>query len=93
MSLVDFFGLDEPSEFHLLRNHLQRITHPHLTVKGHGDYYIEYIYKNKQIFEYFKYMSLYKKNLEEMKNDPLVNILHHGLLPYKAWEKWDIKKL
>ena len=38
MSLVDFLGLDEPSEYDLVRNHLQKVTHPHLTIRGHGDY-------------------------------------------------------
>ena len=43
MSLVDFLGLDEPSEYDLVRNHLQKVTHPQLTIRGHGDYHIEYI--------------------------------------------------
>lgn len=90
MSWSEFFGSDKPSELHLVRNQLQRITHPHLTVKGHGDYYIEYMHKNQHIFEYLKHMGLYKKNLEELGKDTSIKILNHGLLPYKAWEKWGV---
>lgn len=93
MSLIDFFGLDEPSEFHLLRNHLQRVTHPNLIVQGHGNYYIEYVVSGYQTFQYFKFSSQYEKNLMQMRQDTSFKIIKHGLLPYKAWEKWDIKKL
>lgn len=90
MSLIDFLGLDEPSEFHLIRNHLQRLTHTNLIVQGHGDYYIEYIFRSNQTFQYFKFSSQYEKNLIEMKQDTSIKILNHGLLPHKAWEKWGI---
>ncbi|TEU23383.1 hypothetical protein [Alkanindiges illinoisensis] len=79
-----------PRDFHLVRNHLQRITHPHLTIKGHGDYYIDYIDGDRQVLEYFKYMSLYRKNLEEMKKTSSIKILDHGLISNKAWEKWGL---
>lgn len=82
---------NKPSDFHLVRNHLQQITHPNLTIRGHGDYYLEYILNNKQIVEYFKSAGLYQKNLEEIKKETSVKILNHGRLPHKAWEKWEIK--
>lgn len=81
---------NEPREFDLVRNHLQRITHPGLIVQGYGDYYIEYIMRGYQTFEYFKSSSQYEKSLEQLKKEPSIKILKHGLLPYKAWEKWDI---
>ena len=86
------FWLDrrnKPSDFHLVRNHLQSLTHPHLTVKGYGDYYIEYVIRGYQTFEYFKFLSQYEKNLEQIKKEPSIKILKHGLLPYRAWEKWE----
>ena len=81
---------NKPSDFHMVRNHLQSITHRHLTVKGHGDYYIEYTENDKQVFEYFKNISLYRKNLEEMKETSSIKILDHGLISNKAWEKWGL---
>lgn len=85
------FWLDrrnKPSDFDLVRNHLQSITHPDLTVKGFGNYYIEYVIRGYQTFEYFKFSSQYKENLKIMKNDPSIKILKHGLSASKAWEKW-----
>jgi hypothetical protein len=79
---------NKPSNFDLVRNHLQRITHPNLIVQGHGNYYIEYVMRGYQTFEYFKFSSQYEKSLEQMKKEPSIKILKHGLLPYKAWEKW-----
>lgn len=89
MSLMDFLGLDEPSEFHLLRNHLQKVTHPHLTIYGHGDYYIEYKERGRQIFQYFKFSNQYEEYLLQMRKDSSSEILKHGKLPYKAWQKWE----
>lgn len=83
---------NKPSDFDLVRNHLQKVTHPYLTVKGYGNYHIEYIYNNEHIVEYFKYMSLYVKELEMMKQDTSIKIIKHGLSSNRAWEKWDIKK-
>ena len=85
------FWLDrrnKPSEFYLVRNHLQRVTHPNLTVKGFGDYHIEYVIRGYPTFEYFKYCSQYERNLEIMKKDPSIKILKHGLTGYRDWEKW-----
>ena len=85
------FWLDrrnKPSEFDLVRNHLQRVTHPDLTVKGFGAYHIEYVLRGYQTFEYFKYCSQYERNLEKMKKDPSIKILKHGLTGYRDWEKW-----
>ena len=85
------FWLDrrnKPSEFDLVRNHLQRVTHPNLTVKGFGDYHIEYVIRGYPTFEYFKYCSQYERNLEIMKKDPSIKILKHGLTGYRDWEKW-----
>ena len=79
---------NKPSDFDLVRNHLQRITHPNLIVQGHGDYYIEYIIRGRQTFQYFKSSSQYEKNLEEMKKESSIKILNHGLSSYNAWEKW-----
>ena len=81
---------NKPSEFDLVRNHLQRVTHPYLTVKGYGNYHIEYIYNNEHIVEYFKYMSLYVKELEVMKQDTSIKIIKHGLASTREWEKWKI---
>lgn len=85
------FWLDrrnKPSELDLLRNHLQRVTHPNLTVKGFGNYHIEYVIRGHQTFEYFKFSSQYQQNLEIMKKDPSIKILNHGLTGYRDWEKW-----
>lgn len=85
------FWLDrrnKPSDFHLVRNHLQKVTHPHLIIKGHGDYYLEYILNNKQIVEYFKSPNEYQKNLENIKQNSSIKILNHGLLSNQAWKKW-----
>nr|WP_314136853.1 hypothetical protein [Acinetobacter lwoffii] len=82
---------NKPSDFHLVRNRLQQITHPHLIIKGHGDYYLEYILDDQQIVEYFVSISDYRKNLEYMKQSPSTKILDHGVLPYRAWEKWPSK--
>lgn len=90
MSLIDFLGLDEPSEFHLLRNHLQKVTHPHLTIYGHGDYYIEYKENNNHVIHYFKYCSQYEQQLAQMQKESVDKIIKHGLLPYKAWKNWKI---
>ncbi|RKG43798.1 MULTISPECIES: hypothetical protein [Acinetobacter] len=85
------FWLDrrnKPSDYDLVRNHLQRVTHPNLTVKGFGDYHIEYVIRDYHTFEYFKYCSQYEKNLEIMKKDSSIKILKHGLTGYRDWEKW-----
>lgn len=93
---MDFFGLDEPSEFHLVRNHLQKVTHPHLTIYGHGDYYIEYIqkYTKKEIhnFRYFKYYNQYEKYLQQLKETSHIEVIDHGKLRYKEWLNWVVKK-
>lgn len=93
MSLVDFLGLDEPSEYDLVRNHLQKVTHPHLTIRGHGDYHIEYIERHPKedvhIFQYYKYASQYEKWLAHYK-ECNVEIIKHGLTARRAWEKWGI---
>lgn len=82
---------NKPSDFHLVRNRLQQITHPHLIIKGHGDYYLEYILDDQQIVEYFVSISDYRKNLEYMKQSSYTKILDHGVLPYRVWEKWPSK--
>ncbi len=70
---ISFFGLiAEISQVTLLtRNHLQRVTHPNLTVKGFGNYHIEYVIRGHQTFEYFKYCRQYEKSLEIMKKTHL----------------------
>ncbi|WP_291348606.1 MULTISPECIES: hypothetical protein [unclassified Acinetobacter] len=85
------FWLDrrnKPSDYDLVRNHLQRVTHLNLTVKGFGNYHIEYVIRGYHTFEYFKYCSQYEKNLEIMKKDSSIKILKHGLTGYRDWEKW-----
>ncbi len=83
----------KPSDFHLVRNHLQSITHPHLIIRGHGDFYIEYLYNDEQFFEYFNDASSYRKNLEEMNKDTAVKIINHGLIANNAWKKWGIQNI
>lgn len=79
---------NKPTEYDLLRNHFQMMTHPHLTVRGHGKYYIEFIQQNKQYFDYFKNMNLYKQQLELLQQDKTIKIINHGLSSNNAWEKW-----
>jgi hypothetical protein len=81
---------NKPTDFDLIRNHLQRITHPHLTVKGFGKYHIEYVKGKSQIIEYFNNMSKCAKELETLKKDSKVKIIDHGLVPHNQWEKWKI---
>ena len=69
---------NQPSNFDLVRNQLQRVTHPYLTVKGYGNYHIEYVIRGHQTFEYFKFSSQYQQNLEIMKKDPSIKILNDG---------------
>lgn len=78
----------KPSEFHLIRNHLQRISHPHLTVSGYGNYFIEYKRDNLHFFEYFNSLNTYRKNLEDMQKYNSIKFINHGVVGYKAWEKW-----
>jgi len=82
---------DKPSDFELVRNRLQRITHPHLIVLGHGRYFIEYKDRYEHVFHYYNF-SEYKEWLAHYKECEDINIIKHGLSSNRAWEKWDIKK-
>ncbi|WP_336034696.1 hypothetical protein [Acinetobacter bereziniae] len=82
---------NKPSDFDLVRNHLQKITHPHLKVLGHGRYYIEYKDRNDHVFQYY-HSGEYEKWLAHYKECEDINIIQHGLSSYRAWEKWGIKK-
>ena len=78
----------KPSEFHLLRNHFQKVAYPDLNIIGYGDYFISYECNNKKIIEYFISMSAYRKRLEEIKENNSISNLDHGRLAYRAWKNW-----
>lgn len=79
---------NKPTEYDLLRNHFQMMTHPNLIVRGHGKYYIEFTNHNKQFFDYFKTMNSYKQQLELLQRDNAIKIIKHGLSSNHAWENW-----
>lgn len=88
------FWLDrrnKPSDFDLVRNHLQRITHPNLIVRGHGKYFIEYKDNYDHIFHYY-HLGEYRKWLAHYQDCKNINIINHGLSSNRAWDNWDIKK-
>lgn len=81
---------DAPTDFHKVRNHLQSITHPHLRVRGHGSYFIEFIENDQHFYDYFRTMGLYKEKFDSLKEDSSIKIIKHGLSSQSAWEKWEI---
>lgn len=88
---LEFLGLDKPSEYHLVRNHLQKITHPHLIIRGHGDFYIEFTDEARQIVQYYKYRFLYDRELEILKKDKYLKVIRYGCIPYNQWKNWNFK--
>lgn len=80
---------NKPSQFDLVRNQLQSITHPHLIVRGHGTYYIEFKDNYEHVYCYYHFNE-YKKWLAHYKTCGDVNIISHGLTGYRNWEKWKV---
>lgn len=90
--IIIYLGLwfdrrSKPSEFDLIRNHLQRIKYPQLNVKGHGKYFIEYKIGNDH-FYYYYHLNDYNKWLAHYKEVNDIKILSHGLSGNRTWEKW-----
>lgn len=81
----------KPSDFDLVRNHLQRITHPDLIVRGHGEFFIEYKDSRDHIFHYY-HSREYREWLAYYRTCKDINIIQHGVSSYRAWEKWGSKK-
>lgn len=79
---------NKPSEYHLLRNHFQKATHPNLNIIGFGDFYITYEYNGKPTIEYFNSMRTFRKRLEEIKTESSISNLSHGVMAYQEWKKW-----
>lgn len=79
---------NKPSEYHLLRNHLQSITHPNLNIIGFGDFYVSYIYNGISTVEYFNSSTPQRRRLEEINNEDCFSDISHGVMGSRAWRKW-----
>ena len=78
----------KPSEFYLLRNHLQKITHPSLNIKGFGNFYICYEEGGQSTVEYFNSAGAQRRRIEEIKSISNISNLRVGYMLYKEWKNW-----